>query len=150
MKPIDELTKKRFVPASFEGMPAIFVERPVIVHVKVSDVISEDWGVKCAITDLGSPGMHMLQRSPCPIAASWQVFSYSAGNWQAQYVPWSVFFDPQVIGECLACANEKRQAGGIIKYEDGQKIFMEHYRRVSEEFQRLANALLRPRGIRVN
>ena len=144
-----EQMKNRFVTASFEGVPAIFVERPVIVYVNVSNVISDDWGVKCTITDSCLPGMPRLQRSSCQIAAAWEVLDCSDGDWRARYVPWQMFFDPQVIKECLARADERAKAGKVFEWDDRQKIFAEYYARVSEELEKRVNAV-RARGIRVS
>jgi hypothetical protein len=143
MNSIDEQMKKRFVATSFEGVPAIFVERPALVYVNVTDVIADDWGVKCTITDLSLPGMHKLPRSPCPIASAWEALDCSYGVWHARYIPWRVFFDPQVIQEYLACAKEKAEAGEVIGWDDGHKISTESYTRLSEEIEKRASALLR-------
>jgi hypothetical protein len=142
MNSIDEQMKKGFVSTSFNG-PAIFAERPVIVYVTVTDVISDDWGVKATITDSCFPGMHRLRKSSCPIAAAWQIFSYSVGDWHAQYVPWRVFFDDEVIKECLALANEKAKADKAVEYDDGHKIFTEYDMRIAKELEKVANRLLR-------
>jgi hypothetical protein len=145
MNSIDEQMKKRFVAASFEGARAIFVERPVLVYVNVAEVIADDWGVKCTITDLSLPGMHKLQRSPCPISAAWVVLDSSDGVWHARYIPWRVFFDPQVIKECLARAEEQAEAGEVIGWDDGHKIFTGYYTRIGDEIEKRSNALLRAR-----
>jgi hypothetical protein len=141
-----EQAKKRFVAASFEGVHAIFVERPAIVYVQVSDVLSDDWGVKFTITDSCRPGMHRLSKSACPISAAWQIFSFDDGGWQAHYVPWRVFFDLEVIRNCVARANEKAKAGEVLEYDDGQEVFAEYYMRVSHEFLKQTNSLLRAKG----
>jgi hypothetical protein len=145
MNSVDEQMKKRFVAASFEGVRAIFVERPDLVYVNVTDVIADDWGVKCTITDLSAPGMHKLRRSPCPIASSWEVLDFSDGVWHARYIPWRVFFDPHVINQFLAQAKEKAEAGEVIGWDDGHKISTEYYHRIGEDIEKRANALLRAR-----
>jgi hypothetical protein len=133
MNSVDEQMKKRFVAASFEGEPAIFIERPSLVYVNVTNVIADDWGVKCTITDLSFPGMHKLLRNPCPIASAWEVLDFSGGVWHARYIPWRVFFDPQVIKDFLARAKEKAEAGEVIGWDDGHKICTGYYKRISED-----------------
>lgn len=147
---IHEQKKMRFVAASFEGAPAIFAERPHIVHIQITSVLSDDWGMKATITDSRLPGMQRLPRSSCLIAAAWDVFELSTGDWQAHYVPWRLFFDPLVIEGCLARATEKAKTGRVIEWDDGHKIFGDYYARVSEEFQKRANALRRPRRNRAS
>ena len=60
-----------------------------------------------------------------------------------------MFFDPQVIKECLARADERAKAGKVFEWDDRQKIFAEYYARVSEELEKRVNAV-RARGIRVS
>lgn len=126
--------KNRFVAASFEG-PAIFVERPGIFYVNVSDVTHDDWGMKAIITDFRMPGMARLQRSPCPIAAAWNVFGFDDGDWHALHIPWRSFFDFEVIRSCVAKARENAKTGSTVCWDDGQKIFAEYDLRLAAKYK---------------
>lgn len=128
---VDQQMKKRIYTASSEGVCGMFAEYPALVCVSVTDVVADDWGLECTITDLSLPGMHKLRRSPCRIGAVWECLDCSGGFWYARYVAWRVFFDPQFIKDCLTRAKEKADEGEVIGWNEYRKIFIEYYERPS-------------------
>ncbi len=132
---VDDRTKVRFsaLSSSLEGAEAIFVERPLVAHVRVTDICHDDWGVRLTITDLLKPGMHRLRNKVCSIAATWQIFSFSAGDWQAHYIPWKLFFDPTVIRGCGELGDAASQSQSMVALDDARQIFTEYYLRISKK-----------------
>jgi hypothetical protein len=105
---------------------AIYLEKPVICHVVVSRIACDDWGVKTTIVDSVMPGMPRLGQRSTEIAAAWEVFSFSAGCWQARYIPWRLFFDPTVVRACIELGAKANQRGSTIDCNDVIEVTLEY------------------------
>jgi hypothetical protein len=108
---------------------AILVEKPGIFHVRMSQISCDTWGVKATAVDSLMPGMHRVPQSPFEIRASWEIFSFSADYWHAQYVPWRFFFDPGVVCACLELGDQANQRGSTIDWNDAMNVFADYYRK---------------------
>jgi hypothetical protein len=126
---LHDLQRARFSNqlSSFEKAEAIYVERPSLLHVRVSEISYDEWGVKATIVDSLLPGMRGISQSQCGIAASWKIFSFSTDFWQANYVPWRLFFDPKVIRGCVELAAQANQKGSMIDWNEAMNVFSEYY-----------------------
>ena len=116
MSAINDWCHEKFssIYQSFDGAEAIYVERPLILHVRVTQVCFDDWGVKASITDLLSPGMHRLRRNPFQFAFAWMVFACGDNYWDTPNIPAcrsQLFFHPIVIRPALELAAEANRNG---------------------------------------
>src|SRR5215469_12512550 len=121
MNTISDWRHERFssIYQSFEGAEAIYVERPLILHVRVTQVSFDGWGAKASITDLLSPGMHHVSRNPFEMSSAWEVFSCSDKYWDTPNIPEfrrQLFFHPIVIGRALELAAEANRNGLSIDF----------------------------------
>jgi len=119
-----EAAKKRFnsLSASFEGAEAILYEKPSrILHVRLSQLAIDDWGVKCQLDVIPTPGIEEFSRATFPFENSWTILSFAAGWWHMSSIPganWAMYFEPQVVREILEiCAAAARNNSTII-YRD--------------------------------
>jgi hypothetical protein len=102
---------------NFEGKPAIMREPPNVNHVLVSNIVADAERVRALITLTPTPGMRGLGRGnkdSNEIFAVWEVFSFNADEWYAQYVFWKIYFDPALIQKVIALAAEAAMRGELI------------------------------------
>ena len=123
----DSWRHERFAPMChlFEGVEAIYTEPQLIVHVRLSQVSFDDWGVKATITDLLNPGMHRVPRNPFQFGVAWQIFSFAEGHWDTPAIclfRLRAFFDPKVIHAAKELAAEKSRNGETISPDDFRAI----------------------------
>ena len=114
---------------SVEGAEAIYTETPGIFHVRISHVSYNAWGVKATGVDLLTQGMHRLLKNPFEIGACWGIFSFSTDYWHARYVPWRLFFDPEVVRLCIELGARANQKGSTIHWHDAKEVFSDYYRK---------------------
>lgn len=121
------------IRSSFEGTEAIHLERPGIFHVLVSQVSCDEWGMKGTLVDSLMPGTHRLRHNPREISAAWEIFAFSAGEWQPAYVPWRLFFDPMLVRSCIELGAQASQRGSTLACNDPNvmKLIFEYYRRTN-------------------
>jgi hypothetical protein len=121
------------IHSSFEGAEVIRLEKPRIFRTLVSQISWDEWGMKATLVDSLMPGMHRLRHSPCEISAALEIFAFSAGEWQATYVPWRVFFDPMLVRSCIELGGQASQKGSTLACNDPNvmKLIFEHYRRTN-------------------
>jgi hypothetical protein len=104
--------------ANFEGEPAIMREPPSVNHVLVSNVVADADSVRARITLIPTPGMPpglgRGNRDSNEIFSVWEIFSFSADEWSAQYVSWKIYFDPALIHKVVAIAAEAAERGEFI------------------------------------
>jgi hypothetical protein len=133
--------RQRFsgVCQSFEGAEAIYAERPLILHVRVTQVSFDDWGVKATITDLLSPGMHRVRQNPFEIASAWEIFSFSESDWDTPNIPECrnrTFFHPMVLHPALERAAEANRNGATIDWDEFLAVVRPYYQMKQEELSR--------------
>ena len=112
-----------------EGASAIFMERPTVAQVRVSDITADDWGVRLRITCLPKPGFGRLGRKAVEstvLAAAWEVFSPEPDAWYAHYISWRLLFDPKLIARISAFAERLASAGQQISYEQALVCTQQH------------------------
>ena len=121
-----------------EGAEAIFIEHPTILHVHVSNIVADDWGVKTLITCIPAPGLGKLgteQRDSCQIAAAWDVLSFDSCDWHARYIPWDLIFDSVLIENVKALAANVAQQGKLLTRTDAMLAIFE-YRKAKQQRER--------------
>jgi hypothetical protein len=130
--------RKRFsaIYESFEGAEAIYAECPVILHVRVSQVSFDDWGVRAILTDLLSPGMHRVHRNPLKIGSAWEIFSFNEGNWDTPNIPQSrhrLFFHPSVVRPTVELGARVNRQEAVIDWDEFLVIVRPYYDAKSKE-----------------
>jgi|SRR5271170_1269303 len=123
------------VAAKCEGARAIFLEDPDVTLVRVSDITSDEWGVKAKVSCMPTPGMSLLgkgQSMSCDLGAAWRVFSSDATEWYAHYVNWKLFFDTRLIEKITEVAAESAMSGKLLAYDAAMSCVREH-RATTEE-----------------
>lgn len=140
-----DLGRQRFssICQLFEGAEAIYAERPLILHVRVTQVSFDDWGVKAILTDLLSPGMHRVRQSPFEIASAWEIFSFTESDWDTPNIPQCrhrTFFHPTVVRPALELAGEANQTGATISWDKFLTVVRPYYRMKEEELSRRLSA----------
>ena len=101
-----------------EGAEAIYVERPEIMHVRVSNIRQDDSGMSAAdqIAVVLTTNPTHAAPSSWEIFASWEVFSLGAEHWSARYVPWSLCFDQEKIKAVLEAAPNLKTKPPILAW----------------------------------
>ena len=117
---------------TFEGLEAIHVERPGVLHVRVTEVSYDDWGMKAKLTLLQTPGMYGALGSSFILAASWDIFSSGALEWDTPNIPacrWRTYFDPAVVQAIVGIAAEAHKEGTVISYSEAKDWLSAYHRR---------------------
>jgi hypothetical protein len=116
---------------TFAGLEAIHVERPGVLHVRVSEVSCDDWGMKAKLTFLHTPGMYGAPGSSFTLAASWDTLSSNALEWDTPNIPacrWTTYFDPAIVQAIVGIAAEAHRKGSVIGFSEA-KDWLSAYRR---------------------
>ena len=92
----------------------------------MSRISYDAWGLRATTIDSFLPGMHRLRQSPSEISAAWQALSFSADLWQADYVPWRLFFDPKLVRACVDLGVQANRRGLTIDWDDAMRIIVDH------------------------
>ena len=129
---VSDWSRRRFssIHQSFGGAEAIYAERPLILHVRVTHVSFDDWGVKATITDLLSPGMHHAPRSTFEIASAWEIFSFDEGDWDTPNIPacrHRLFFHPTVVRPTVELGAKANRQEAIILWDEFLAIVRPYY-----------------------
>jgi len=131
---LHEWKRKEFaaLAESFEGAEAIYVERPLVLHVRVTDISFDDWGVKAKATDLLQPGMQKIPQSPFDIFFAWEVFAFNKGEWDTPNIPqcrFRLFFDASVVRPAVKLVAEANRRGSIIDWGELEAVTKEYHQR---------------------
>lgn len=98
-----------------EGANAIYIERPLIAYVRVSDVRGDDEKMSAVITVIPTAGMCDDGTQCFKIGAVWNGFSNFFELWRASYVNWSVYFGTEEIEAGLQLAATAAASGTKVE-----------------------------------
>lgn len=98
-----------------EGANAIYIERPRIAYVRVSDVRGDDEGIEAFIAVLPTPGMSDEGEPSFKISAAWEIFSNFYDHWHAIFVSWSVYFGAEEVKVGLELAARAAARGSRVE-----------------------------------
>ena len=123
-------TRKRFPEMAKlrEGSLAILMEYPSTWLVRVSDISSDDWGVKFNITFVPTPGLSPPRNTNTPsgkLSAAWEIFTLSADVWSARYLAWRLHFDPESVERVCMVAGQMAEQGNQLDYRGVGKCLVE-------------------------
>ena len=135
---LNEWKQKEFaaLAGSFEGAEAIYVERPLILHVRVTNISFDNFGVKAKATDLLQPGMHRVSQSSFDIFFAWETFAFSKGEWDTPNIPqcrFHLFFGASVVRPAIQLAAEANRTGSIIDWDEFLAVVREYHQRGNRE-----------------
>ena len=114
----------------FEGAEAIYAERPLISHLRVTQISFDDWGIKAKITDLLSPGMRCLPQNPFQISSAWEIFAFNKSDWDTPNIPqcrYRLFFHPTVLCAAIELAAKAVPYGKRVGWDEFLKITRDYY-----------------------
>jgi hypothetical protein len=105
-----------------QNAECIYWEKAIIVHARLSEVHTNDWGVTLTFQDLRTPGfasgfLSSVDDSSWTVSSSWETFSYRPESWAAAYVSWSVYFGPALIESLCATARSCAEADSLLRHE---------------------------------
>jgi hypothetical protein len=128
---IIDSNRKRFstIAQVCQDSLAILVEYPSASLVRVSNIFSDDWGVKLKATSLPAPGLGFLrkaQNDSCDLSAAWEIFSFGAGVWSAHYVAWRLHFTPELVEKVRLVAYQTVEQGGQFDFRGVAKCLGEY------------------------
>ena len=127
--------------ASFEGAEAILHDKPsLILHVRLSQLSIDDWGVKCQLAIIPTPGIEEFGHGAFPFENSWTVLSFAAGWWHTSSIPganWALYFEPQLVKEIVETAAVAAQNNSTVTYADLRESVYAFHGRLTAEFHEL-------------
>jgi hypothetical protein len=123
--------RKRFpeIAQLCEGSLAILLEYPSASLVRVSNVFSDDWGVRFKVTFVPTPGLSLPGKTNKPsgdLSAAWEIFSFAAAVWSAHYVAWRLHFTRELVEKVCVVAGQTAEQGNQIDYRDIAKCLVEY------------------------
>ena len=96
-----------------EGAHAIYIERPTIAYVRVSEIRAFEDHMEAHVAVVPTPGMNECDLTQWKVGAAWEGLSNIDGLWHVRYVAFTVYFGQAEvqIGLDLAAraASEGRQ-----------------------------------------
>jgi hypothetical protein len=112
MNRTDEIAKiKRLV-----GQPCIFKEKLLIRHVRVTEVVVDDWGARLLLEVLETPGFESEMFSKLNVSASWEIIGVSDRSIGASYVSWLLIIRPDLVERILLFAKEPHDVHDLMQY----------------------------------
>jgi hypothetical protein len=102
-----------------EGAHAIYMERPEIMHVRVSNIRHDDSGMSAAIDQIAvvlTTDPKHAAPSSWEVSAAWEVLSLGPEHWKAHYVSWSLCFDQEKIKAVLETAPNLKTRPPILAW----------------------------------
>jgi len=128
--PLNALKQRLFdkIGPECEGSIALYQENPHACCVRVSNIRSDDWGVKITITNVPMAGMRFSEnpaRQSAEIGCAWIVFSPNPSEWYARY-GWRLFFDSDLVEAVKALGTQLAGEGKLLEYNQAQMCVMEH------------------------
>jgi hypothetical protein len=122
--------RKRFpeLAQRCEGSAAILMEYPSTWLVRVSNISSDDWGVRFKITFVPTPGLSPPRNTNRPseqLSAAWEIFSFAADVWSARYVAWRLHFAPGLVEKVCVVASQMAEEGNQLDYRGIAKCLVE-------------------------
>ena len=108
--------RDRFIAEMFlrEGATAIYIEKPIIAYVRVSEVCCFDDHMQARITAIPTPGMIQGSLSSCTISAAWDNLSHIDGTWHVPFVSWTAYFGAEEIQIGLQLAAQAAERGTVV------------------------------------
>lgn len=103
---------------SREGAHAIYIERPMVALVRVTEVHGDDFGVGAHIDLVHTPGMREGDSASWKISACWDFFSNSHDHWHAHYVSWTLYFGADHLQTGLELAAQAAAKGLTVELRD--------------------------------
>ena len=97
-----------------EGANAIYIERPLIVYVRVSEIRCFDDHMEARITIVPTSGMNQVGRPSFKVGGAWQGFSNIHDKWHVQYVAWSLYFGKEEVRIGLELAARAAERGSVV------------------------------------
>ena len=97
-----------------EGANAIYIERPLIVYVRVSEIRCLEDRMEAQITVVHTPGMNEDCKPSFKISAVRDWFSNSYSQWHARHVSWTVYFGNEDLRIGLALAARAAEQGSVV------------------------------------
>ena len=108
---LDELPQR-------EGAQAIYIERPVIALVRVTEVSCNDDEIRAHMEVVPTPGMNECDAKSSEISARWDIFSNFDDQWHASYVSWTVYFGADRLQAGRALAAQAAAGGTTVTLRD--------------------------------
>jgi hypothetical protein len=108
---------------------AILLEYPSASLVRVSNIFSDDWGVKFKVTFVPTPGLGLLRKTDKTsgdLSAAWEIFSFAASVWSARYIAWRLHFAPELVEKVWVVAGQMAEQGNQIDYRHVTKCLVEY------------------------
>jgi predicted transcriptional regulator len=94
-----------------EGAPAIYIERPLIAYVRVSEIRGFEDHMEALVTVVPTPGMNEDCSSQFKIRAAWDWLSNTHDMWHVHYVAFSVYFGEEAVRIGLELAARAAERG---------------------------------------
>ena len=115
-----------------EGANAIYIERPMIAYVRVSEIRGFDDHMEALVTVVPTPGMNDDCSSPFKIRAAWDSFSNTYSMWHVHYVAFSVYFGQEEVRIGLELAARAAERGSLVTLREMRTALEESSRKYWE------------------
>jgi hypothetical protein len=108
---------------------AVFTENPVATCVRVSHIVTDEWGVKLRIDRVSEPGLGPLRTAKdcCGLSTSWENLQASSKEWYAAYCAWRLIFDPKFVDAFLSLAARTAAEGKLVDHAAAVNCIRENY-----------------------
>ena len=97
-----------------EGANAIYIERPMIAYVRVSEIRGFDEHMEALVTVVPTPAMNEDCSSQFKIRAAWDWLSNTHDMWHVHYVAFSVYFGQEEVRIGLELAARAAERGSPV------------------------------------